>query len=136
MWLLCCPDGHAKNFSIFLLPHGQFKATPLYDIISAYPLLGSGNGLIHPRKIKMAMAVYGTNRQYHWHSIRKDHWFTTGRLVGIPSTRVAELLDHIIEITPSVLDSVERMIPPDFPSSVSAPILDGLGQAVDRLSRA
>ena len=28
MWLLCCPDGHAKNFSIFLLPHGQFRAIP------------------------------------------------------------------------------------------------------------
>jgi serine/threonine-protein kinase HipA len=29
-WLLASIDGHAKNFSIFLLPGGGFKLTPLY----------------------------------------------------------------------------------------------------------
>jgi serine/threonine-protein kinase HipA len=136
MWLLCCPDGHAKNFSIFLLPHGQFRATPLYDIISAYPLLGEGSNQIHPKKIKMAMAVSGKNRHYHWYKIRKDHWLTTGKLVGISSANVTKIIDHIIEITPSVLNSVQHIIPTDFPSSVAEPILDGFAHAVDQLSKA
>jgi serine/threonine-protein kinase HipA len=135
MWLLCCPDGHAKNFSIFLLPHGQFRATPMYDIISAYPLLGGGRNQIHPKKIKMAMAVGGKNHHYHWDKIRKDHWLTTGKLVGISSAKVAKIIDHIIEITPSVLNSVQHILPTDFPSSVADPILDGLAHAVDKLSK-
>lgn len=136
MWLLCCPDGHAKNFSIFLLPHGQFRVTPLYDIISAYPLLGRGSSQIYPKNIKMAMAISGKNRHYHWYKIQKDHWFTTGRLVGIPSNNVAEIIDHIVKITPMVLNSVQHIIPSDFPSSVAEPILDGLAHAVEQLSKA
>ena len=34
-WLLGATDGHAKNFSIFLLPGGRFRLTPLYDVMSA-----------------------------------------------------------------------------------------------------
>ena len=41
-WMLAAIDGHAKNFSIFLLPKGAYQLTPLYDILSAYPVLGHG----------------------------------------------------------------------------------------------
>src|SRR6185295_4475234 len=34
-WLLAGIDGHAKNFSIFLLPGGAYRLTPRYDIMSA-----------------------------------------------------------------------------------------------------
>ena len=34
-WLLAATDGHAKNFSIFLLPGAQYRLTPMYDILSA-----------------------------------------------------------------------------------------------------
>ena len=27
-WLLCAPDGHAKNFSVFLRPGGRYQLTP------------------------------------------------------------------------------------------------------------
>ena len=29
-WLLAAPDGHAKNFSVFLEPAGAYSLTPLY----------------------------------------------------------------------------------------------------------
>ncbi|WP_319560707.1 HipA domain-containing protein [Marispirochaeta sp.] len=35
-WLLAVIDGHAKNFSIFLLPEGRYHLTPICDVISAY----------------------------------------------------------------------------------------------------
>jgi serine/threonine-protein kinase HipA len=39
-WLLAAPDGHAKNYSVFIVRFSRFKLIPLYDIISSYPVLG------------------------------------------------------------------------------------------------
>jgi len=36
-WLLGATDGHAKNFSIFIEQHDQYRLTPRYDILSAFP---------------------------------------------------------------------------------------------------
>jgi HipA-like C-terminal domain len=69
-WMLCATDGHAKNFSIFHRPQGAFQLTPLYDVLSAWPVIGHGqpyaftehgaiqaaNVLSSPRAI--AMGVY------------------------------------------------------------------------------
>lgn len=59
-WLLAATDGHAKNFSIFHLPGGRYRATPLYDVLSAHPILGTGAGKIAPQRAKLAMAVRGS----------------------------------------------------------------------------
>jgi serine/threonine-protein kinase HipA len=37
-WMLCATDGHAKNFSLALRPGGRYQLTPLYDVLSAYPV--------------------------------------------------------------------------------------------------
>jgi len=58
-WLLAAPDGHAKNYSVFIEGGGRFRLTPLYDIMSAYPVLGHGSGLIPPEKLRLAMAFTG-----------------------------------------------------------------------------
>lgn len=58
-WLLAAIDGHAKNFSLFIEPEGRYRLTPLYDVMSAYPLLAKRQ--MAPRKIKMAMALRGKN---------------------------------------------------------------------------
>lgn len=63
-WMLAAPDGHAKNFSIFLERQGRYTLTPMYDVVSAYPVLGHGVGMIPKKKVKMSMAVTGTNRLY------------------------------------------------------------------------
>ena len=66
-WLLGATDGHAKNFSIFLLPGGRFRMTPLYDVMSAQPNVDAGE--IPRNRMKLAMAV-GDNRHY---AIDVDH---------------------------------------------------------------
>jgi serine/threonine-protein kinase HipA len=48
-WMFTAIDGHAKNFSIRLLPEGRFRLTPLYDVISAWPITGSRQNQIHPK---------------------------------------------------------------------------------------
>ena len=57
-WLLRAPDGHAKNFSIHLLawPAGRFRLAPLYDVMSAYPVVGDGPNQWAARDLKLAMA--------------------------------------------------------------------------------
>ena len=49
-WMLRAIDGHAKNFSLFLNPGGRFQLTPLYDVLSAWPVAPAktqdGDGLV------------------------------------------------------------------------------------------
>ena len=54
-FLLAAIDGHAKNLSLFIEPKGTYDLAPLYDIISAYPLLETEK--LQKQKIKMAMAM-------------------------------------------------------------------------------
>src|SRR5690606_6062685 len=39
-WMLRAPDGHAKNFSLSIRPKGAYALTPLYDVMSAWPVIG------------------------------------------------------------------------------------------------
>nr|MBP6338998.1 HipA domain-containing protein [Vitreoscilla sp.] len=57
-WMLRAPDGHAKNFSIQLQAGqaGRFRLTPLYDVMSAYPVIGNGPNQWAARDVKLAMA--------------------------------------------------------------------------------
>ena len=43
-WMLRAIDGHAKNFSLFLQPRRRFQLTPLYDVLSAWPVIGRRAG--------------------------------------------------------------------------------------------
>ena len=82
-WALCAIDGHAKNFSLSILPQGRFQLAPLYDVLSAHPILGHGVGNLSSQKATMAMAVWGKNRHYNWDRIFKRHWLKTAKDCGI-----------------------------------------------------
>ena len=47
-WLLAATDGHAKNFSIYINAGGSYALTPIYDVLSAYPIIGKGRAQIAP----------------------------------------------------------------------------------------
>src|SRR5580704_3929541 len=64
-WMLAATDGHAKNFSIRLLPQGRYRLTPLYDVLSAWPIAGSLHNQLHPKKIKLAMSLRGTKTRHY-----------------------------------------------------------------------
>lgn len=128
-WMLAAPDGHGKNFSLFIEQNNGFRLTPLYDILSAYPLIG-GTGL-QKQKIKMAMAVQGKTRHYKWHSILPRHFLTTAKAVGY-SEKLA--LDHLYEMfskTEQVIKVIVEKLPKDFPSEIAEPILEGLAKKAE-----
>ncbi|WP_448099430.1 HipA domain-containing protein [Luteibacter yeojuensis] len=79
-WLLRAPDGHAKNFSIQLLPRGRFHLARLYDVMSAYPVLGDGPHQWSPYDIGLAMALLGKNRHDEMHGIQRRHFNSTAQI--------------------------------------------------------
>ncbi|MGK0524095.1 MAG: serine/threonine-protein kinase HipA [Pseudomonadales bacterium] len=130
-WLLAAIDGHAKNFSLFIEPGSAYRMTPLYDVISAYPLMAQGS--LAPQKAKMAMSVKGRNRHYHWDRIEPRHFITTAQQVGFSSERASELLGEIAEQVPAVISKVEALLPCDFPSRISESILEGVQHQAEKL---
>ena len=110
-WLLGATDGHAKNFSIFLLPGGRFRLTPLYDVMSAQPNVDAGE--IRHNRMKLAMAV-GDNRHYVIDEIVPRHFLQTAARAGVPASLVQGILDEIENDTDRAIDAAVNGLPPGF----------------------
>jgi serine/threonine-protein kinase HipA len=126
-WMLRAPDGHAKNFSIQLLAGqaGRFRLVPLYDVMSAYPVIGDAPNQWAARDLKMAMALIGKSRHYHFHAIQRRHFSSTARKVGYGES-AEPLLSEIIERTPAVVEQVRGELPAGFSHAVADKVLGGL----------
>jgi serine/threonine-protein kinase HipA len=135
-WLLRAPDGHAKNFSIQLLAGqvGRFRLTPLYDVMSAYPVIGDGPNQWAARDLKLAMALIGRNRHYHFHAIRRRHFNSTARKLGYGKS-AEPLLRELVERTPAVVGEVAATLPAGFLQGVADTVLGGLLAAARELER-
>ncbi len=131
-WLLAGIDGHAKNFSVFLLPGGGFRLTPRNEVLSAHPMLGHGRCRLSPEKITMAMALEGKNRHYRWSGIRLRHWLDTAKRCGVP--KMENTIREVIDQTPVVLADVRKNIPSQFPGEVADAVLRGVQAAAKQLA--
>ena len=131
--LLCAIDGHAKNFSLFIERGGSYHLTPLYDVLSAYPVMGSGPDRLDPQKVRMAMAVWGKSRHYVWKNIQRKHFMTTGARCGLNSRTCSDIIDDLLERTPAVIDRVSGELPAGFPPQVAEAIFEGVKQCADEL---
>lgn len=125
-WLLAATDGHAKNFSIFHMPGRQFRLTPLYDILSAHPVIGTGRNKISPQKAKLAMAVRGSEPYYLIGQIRRRHWINHAAQSGLGAGKAEELMEQLIETTPTVIDTVAHTLPKGFPENLAETIFGGI----------
>jgi serine/threonine-protein kinase HipA len=131
-WMLGAPDGHAKNFSIFLLARGRFRLTPLYDVMSIRPVEGNGQNQFSRHDVKMAMAVVGKNRHYKFKEIQRRHFNAMAQKCQYGSD-AEPLIQAILEATSRVIDAVAARLPPGFPAVVSDRILAGLAKAARAL---
>ena len=127
-WLMAATDGHAKNFSIFLERGGGFHMTPLYDVLSVWPIIGNGTNQVSPRRAKLAMAIRSNagskNTHYHLHEIHTRHWQTLAQQSGVP-----DAFDHMVALVLLVPDALERVaaeLPGGFPRRVFKPIQTGM----------
>lgn len=132
-WLLAATDGHAKNFSIFHLPGSRFRATPLYDVLSAHPIMGSGANKVAPQRAKLAMAVRGSENYYLLQQIQRRHWSRHAQLVGLGAPAAEKMIEEVITSTRDVVDAVYRQLPPEFPKDLADAILGGMINQSQRL---
>lgn len=132
-WMLRAPDGHAKNFSIQLLSRDRFQLAPLYDVMSAYPVLGKGPNQWSPKKVKLSMALLGKNRHYEMHSIVRRHFNSTARQLW-QGKNAEPIIQELLDRTPSVIESVRARLPDGFSVHVANTILAGLEQAAKSLA--
>jgi serine/threonine-protein kinase HipA len=132
-WLLAATDGHAKNFSIHLLPQGRYRLTPLYDVMSILPVMGPGPNQFSWHKAKLAMAVSGKNRHYLLKDIQRRHFNAMAARCGYG--RDAEpLIQSLLERAPAAVEEVNAKLPAGFPQQVVDAILEGLKSAANKLA--
>lgn len=133
-WMLAATDGHAKNFSIRLLPRGHFQLSPLYDVISAWPIVGTKSNQLHEKKLKLAMALHGANKHYRLTDIRRHHFNATARRCGLGDD-MESIISATLDAVPRVVDRVAADLPTGFPEQVFAAVTAGLIRAAHFLAR-
>jgi serine/threonine-protein kinase HipA len=130
-WLLAAIDGHAKNYSVFLEADSAYRMAPLYDVISAYPLIARGN--IPAQKARMAMSLKGRNRHYHWARIQPRHFLSTAQQVGFSTKKASTLMQEMALQTEPVIRQVQSILPKNFPCHISQPVFEGLRKQARKL---
>ena len=131
-WMLAAMDGHAKNFSIKLLPSGRYQLTKLYDVLSAWPVIGDGSNQLDWHKVKLAMAMHGKNVHYRLKEIQRRHFNETARRCGL-GDNMESIIQDIIERTPSVLSQAGSNLPQGFPAEVFDIIATGVQNMANKL---
>ena len=145
-WLLAAPDGHAKNFSIFLRRSGYIM-TPLYDVLSAWPIVGKGTNKLAQQDVKLAMALRGRHTHRRLNEIAIPHWRSLAAQTG--TTNAFQQMVLMVDAVDSALDALESSLDANFPEHVWSSISKGIrsqrarfkkglerGDITDKLSRA
>lgn len=133
-WMLAAPDGHAKNFSVRLLPQGRYALTPLYDVMSIWPVEGNGPNQFSMFKVKMAMAVLGKNKHYHFKDIQRRH-FNYMAVKCFGRADAEDVIHDVLQQVPTVINAMMRQIPTDFPESLALSLIKGLRKSAENLEQ-
>lgn len=131
-WMLAATDGHAKNFSIRILPQGRYRLTPLYDVLSAWPVAGRRHDQLHPSKLKLALSLRGTSKHYRIADIRRRHFNITAHQCGL-GRDMNSIIDEVVARTSSVIDRVGAEIPRGFSGRVFETITRGLSRSANEI---
>jgi len=132
-WMLAATDGHAKNFSIRILPGGRYQLTPLYDVLSAWPVIGGKANQIPVQKARLAMAMHSKNAHYHIKDIQRRHFDHLAKQFGI-GEHAQTIIDEVVATTPRVIDAVTGELPKSYPEAIGNSIFKGLASAAKQLA--
>ena len=133
-WLLAAPDGHAKNFSIFIHAQDRYSLTPLYDVMSAWPVIGRGARQFHWQDMKLAMALRTTNTHYAMADIQRRHWNEVAKQNAL-GLDFENSIKQVIAMTPDVIERVNAELPTGFPARVADKVFEGIRAQVKQLTR-
>jgi serine/threonine-protein kinase HipA len=133
-WMLAATDGHAKNLSLHLLAGGRYRLTPLYDVLSVWPIVGDGPRQLDWHKLKLSIALRGTRAHYRISEIQRRHFNAAAHQCGLGKDMEA-LIEDTLAKTPQVIAQVEAKLPGDFPGDVFEAIARGLQESAKRLAQ-
>lgn len=129
-WLIAATDGHAKNFSVKINSGGGYELTPLYDILSAWPVIGSSGNQLQYKKVKLAMAIRTNNAHYKIDEIHARHWLELCRKTGLE-----EAFDLMVGINTDmehVIEALREDLPEGFPMGLFDSLVNGIIKQVNR----
>jgi len=131
-WLMAATDGHAKNFSLRLQAGCAYALTPLYDVLSAWPIIGSGKNQMAWSNARLAMAVSGKNRHYELATIMRRHFNATAAKCGWGADAEDIVAELLARVEPAI-GAVGQQLPADFPQDVAEAIFMGVRRQAQRL---
>lgn len=129
-WLIGATDGHAKNFSIALMPGGRFTMTPLYDVLTVQPSLDAGQ--LQLKDMKLAMRA-GRSRHYKVSEIQGRHFVETGLAAGFSREQVARIFEDVLERAETAFRTASSEMPANFSGELVASVKRGFDQRLARL---
>lgn len=132
-WLLAATDGHAKNFSIFLHRGGGYSMTPLYDVLSAWPIIGKGANMLAKQNAKLAMAIHSRSTHYKLGEIRVRHWKALASTCGADG--VWKRMVNMAQDVERSLQLVQGQLPVDFPEKTWQRISGGMRLHAEQFKR-
>ena len=123
-WMLAATDGHAKNFSIYHHRGGGFSLTPLYDVLSTWPVVGKRANQLDIHALKLAMALRGKNAHYKIVEIQPRHFQALAD--RYPDAEAWPAMLELAARVEGAIKAVQRRLPKGFAESVWAPISKGM----------
>ena len=124
-FLLAATDGHAKNFSLRLLPAARYQLTPLYDVLSAWPVIGKRANDIPLEKVKLAMALPGQKPHYLLKNIQRRHFEVLAKKMGL-GNEAERLIGEIAQGVDAATEAAQRGLPKGFPQALLDRVLTGM----------
>jgi serine/threonine-protein kinase HipA len=115
------------------MPGGRYALTPLYDIMSIWPVEGDGGNQWSWHKAKLAMAVAGKNRHYLMKDIQRRN-FNAMAARCFYGADAEPLIGRLIDATPVAIETVAAVLPVGFPERVAERIFNGLRTSAERLA--
>jgi len=123
-WMLAATDGHAKNFSIYHHRGGGFGLTPLYDVLSTWPVVGKSSDQLDIHELKLAMALRGNRAHYKIAEIQARHFQALADMY--PAAEAWPAMIELADRVEAAIKTVEKKLPKGFAASVWAPVSKGL----------
>jgi serine/threonine-protein kinase HipA len=132
-WLMAAPDGHAKNFSIHLLPAGRYALAPLYDVMSIWPIEGGGANQYSLHNAKLAMALLGKNKHYRFADVQRRHFNSTAAKCFLRAD-AEDVIESVLARTSGAIEAVAARLPSGFPVRVAETVFSGIRRSAQQLS--
>lgn len=98
--------------------------TPLYDVISVWPVIGHGPNLVAWQEAELAMAVRSKNVHYELARIQTHHWKGLAQRSGAEG--VWDAMQALVARAEPAIAAVQRRVPAGFPERTAHTIFDGL----------